>query len=580
MNATRPRRSLRTPLNRRGFIVLVVMIVIVMITLAGLTYVMTLSTENKAVHRQGDQLQLAEGLASGMELLKAFCSQSAQLREEAGGTQDNAAAFGNLTISLGGGEQDVLQLSVVSPGAEGQADGAVRFGLQNESERLNLAVLADWEQRVPGSASAALLQLPGMTEATAAAILDWLDADGQPRSGGAEAEYYAGLGLPYEPRNGVPALLEELLLVRDVSRQALFGGDENLDYRVDAGESQSATALPSSRGDDDLPWSRLLTVTSAERNHSWAGQPRVNLNERDLKKLHAQLVEALDQPWADLVIAYRQFGPAAGDASMPPAMESQPLRDVPSRVRPSRRGAGAASAGSLDLSAPARFEIASVLDLIGVSVAVPAGAKAPRVAGRPDGTAPAARPEPRSAEGVRVLRCPLRDDSPELFDQLPRIVDLTTTTDQAVIRGRVNINAAPRCVLLGIPGLDPGTVDRILTLRTTGSDASDLARRQGLWLLTEGLVDRAGLKALWPYITGGGDVFRAQVVVQRPGSTRQARAEVVVDAAQSPPRQVYWRDLTLRGGTISEESLGRGASESGPSWSAPARQSGSSPEET
>jgi hypothetical protein len=171
---------------------------------------------------------------------------------------------------------------------------------------------------------------------------------------------------------------------------------------------------------------------------------------------------------------------------------------------------------------------------------------------------------------VRVLACPLRDDSQELLDQLPRIVDLTTTTDQAVIRGRVNINAAPRCVLLGIPGLDPSTVDRILTLRTTGADASDLARRQGLWLLTEGLVDRAGMKALWPYITGGGDVFRAQLVVQRPGSGRQARAEAIVDAAQTPPRQVYWRNLTLLGGSISAESLGRGATESGESWTSPA----------
>ena len=205
--------------------VLVVMIVIVMITLAGLSFVLTLSTENKAVHRQGDQLQLDEALASGMELLKAFCSQSAQLRQESGGTQDNAAVFGNLVMPGDGGARDVLQLSIVSPAADGQAGDVVRFGLQNESARLNLGVLADWERRVPGSAAAALLQLPGMSESTAAAILDWLDADGQPRPGGAEAEYYAGLGLPYEPRNGVPALLEELLLVRDVSRQALFGAD-------------------------------------------------------------------------------------------------------------------------------------------------------------------------------------------------------------------------------------------------------------------------------------------------------------------------------------------------------------------
>ena len=181
MNTTQHRRCWRTPPRRDGFIVLVVMIVIVMITLAGLSYVLTLSTENKAVHRQGDQLQLDEALASGMELLKAFCSQSAQLREESGGTQDNAAVFGNLVMPGDGGARDVLQLSIISPAVDGQAGDAVRFGLQNESARLNLGVLADWERRVPGSAAAALLQLPGMSESTAAAILDWLDADGQPR---------------------------------------------------------------------------------------------------------------------------------------------------------------------------------------------------------------------------------------------------------------------------------------------------------------------------------------------------------------------------------------------------------------
>jgi hypothetical protein len=158
------------------------------------------------------------------------------------------------------------------------------------------------------------------------------------------------------------------------------------------------------------------------------------------------------------------------------------------------------------------------------------------------------------------LACPLKEDSPELREQLPRLADLTTTTDQAVIPGRVNLNEAPRCVLLGVPGLDPGTVDRILALRSTIADDSDLARRHALWLWTEGLVDRTAMRALWPYVTGGGDVFRAQLVAQRQGTGRTARAEAVVDATQSPPRQVYWRNLTLWGGTFSKESLGLDAS--------------------
>jgi hypothetical protein len=213
----------------------------------------------------------------------------------------------------------------------------------------------------------------------------------------------------------------------------------------------------------------------------------------------------------------------------------------------------------LDLSAPAKFEIECVLDLVGVAVMLPteaAGGTA-ETAGETDG-APG-----ETAAAERWLACPLKEDSPDLREQLPRLADLTTTTDQAVISGRVNINEAPRCVLLGVPGLDPGTVDRILALRNTVADDSDLARRYALWLWTEGLVDRAAMRALWPYVTGGGDVFRAQLVARRQGTGRTARAEAVVDATQSPPRQVYWRNLTLWGGTFSNESMGLDASVDG-----------------
>ena len=127
--------------------------------------------------------------------------------------------------------------------------------------------------------------------------------------------------------------------------------------------------------------------------------------------------------------------------------------------------------------------------------------EAAETAGETDGAAG------ETAAAERSLACPLKEDSPELREQLSRLADLTTTTDQAVIPGRVNINEAPRCVLLGVPGLDPGTVDRILALRNTVADDSDLARRHALWLWTEGLVDRAAMRALWPYVTGGGDVF-------------------------------------------------------------------------
>jgi len=518
-------RALRAAGRRRGFIVLVVMIVIVMVTLAGLSFVMTLSTENKAVHRQGDQLQLDEALSCGVELIKAFCSQSAQNRAEAGGTLDNAGVFGDVGIAVDGGAEAGLRLSILSPHGEESPGETPRYGLQNESARLHLGALIEWEQREPGAATAALLQLPGMSEATAAAILDWIDADGQTRPGGAEAEYYADQGLPYEPRNGVPALLEELLLIRDVSRELLLGADANRGFPAASGESPPAFSTAVDVREQDSSWAQLLTVYSAERNTTFDGRPRINLNEPDLNKLHGQLTEALERPWADFVVAYRQYGPTENVPVSGPR-RTRRMRTA-GDARSARSGRRTANEVPLDLSVPAKHDIECILDLVGAAVVMPL------------------RPDAPEGEPPAVVFGPLPDDPQALRDQLPRLADLTTTTGQQVLYGRVNVNEAPRSVLLGIPGLDPAVVDRILALRSTVADATDLGRRHALWLVTEGLVDRPTMRALWPYVTGGGDVFRARIAVRRSDSGRMARADAVVDAAVFPPRLVYWKSLSL-----------------------------------
>jgi len=264
-------------------------------------------------------------------------------------------------------------------------------------------------------------------------------------------------------------------------------------------------------------------VYSAERNATLDGKPRINLNQPDLKKLHAQLTEALERPWADFVVAYRQFGPSDEVAAGRSSQEKPPARPPKERGRKPRKPPNREAGTQLDLSAPARHNIECVLDLVGAAVALPP------------------KPDAEEGEPGAVLSCPLEDNPQAVSDQLPRLADLTTTTDQPILYGRVNVNEAPRCVLLGVPGLDAAVVDRILSLRSTIADASGQGRRDALWLLTEGLVDRPTMKALWPYLTDGGDVFRAQLVARRGSAGRTARAEAVVDVTASPPRQVYWK---------------------------------------
>ncbi len=136
---------------------------------------------------------------------------------------DNPQTFRGVLVLNDENAWGAARFSIVSPRLEGGEAPGLRFGVENESARLNLAVLLDWDQRRPGAAKEALLALPGMTETIADAILDWLDSDSQPRPFGAEADDYQGRGMPYAPRNGVPQCLEELLLVRGVTRAAFSG---------------------------------------------------------------------------------------------------------------------------------------------------------------------------------------------------------------------------------------------------------------------------------------------------------------------------------------------------------------------
>ncbi len=55
------------------------------------------------------------------------------------------------------------------------------------------------------------------------AILDWRDADSMKRLHGAEAEFYEHLPAPYRPKNGPFDSVDELLLVRGVTRELFYG---------------------------------------------------------------------------------------------------------------------------------------------------------------------------------------------------------------------------------------------------------------------------------------------------------------------------------------------------------------------
>jgi hypothetical protein len=410
--------------------------------------------------------------------------------------------------------------------------------------------------------------LPGMTEDVADAILDWMDADDEPREYGAERDYYASLSTPYAPRNGPLLTVEELLLVRGVTPQMLFGLDTNRNGLVDQHElTASETAASSGRmagtaatstnaasgniqglSSSGIPlrgWADYLTLYSAEKNVRSDGQARINLNQDDLQALHDQLTEVFSEEWADFICAYRLYGPASSSGTAQ---------------------AEAASDLDLDLSQQAKTKINQILDLVDAKITM-------TQSGGTGGSRQGGSQQAGQNNQSRTIASPFTSDVLSMGSYLPSLMDACTAVDSQVIPGRININVAPREILLGIPGMSQEIVDQIISSRAdqattgttgtgggsstnNGTTSSNSAHDSETWILGEGIVTLTEMKSLMPYVCGRGSVYRAQIIGYFQGGGPASRSEVIFDATGTEPLVLFWRDMSHLGRGFALETLG------------------------
>ena len=104
--------------------------------------------------------------------------------------------------------------------------GRYVFRLFNESGKINLNTMSGRSGVILNN----LLVNLGIAKETADiivdSILDWIDTDDLHRLNGAESDYYQSLPNPYKAKNGRLDTLEELLLIKGMSPDILFGTKE------------------------------------------------------------------------------------------------------------------------------------------------------------------------------------------------------------------------------------------------------------------------------------------------------------------------------------------------------------------
>ncbi len=504
--------------RRRAMALVLVLVVVVMLSLAGYTFTDLMLAEREAAWIHGRGAQVRALADSGCELVRAMLAQPEEAVREAGGLYSNPNQFQGVLVVDGELARDRGRFAVLAPALRDDLPYGTRFGLEDESTRLNLNVLSAIDQAVPDGARQVLMALPGMDEYVADAILDWIDPDDEPREFGAEIDYYSGLYPPYAPRNGPLQTVDELLLVRGVTPELLFGPDVNRNWAVDAEEELLGPAdVDNSSGALNHGWAAYLTLYSQEANLRPDGRPKIDVNSTDLEQLHTDLAEVLGDDAATFICAYRIAGPYNS------SVDTQAGQQVGGR--------------ELDLTQQPRTALQTVLDLIGARV---------RIQFRGD-------TEPSLLEPV------FPDDPISMAVYLPVLMDHLAVNAAPTIPGRININQCSAVVLYGIPGMDPAVAEQILNNRDAEPGDDRPNRRHETWILAEGLVTLDEMKSLIPFICARGSVYRAQVVGYFEEGGPSSRVEAVFDATTVPARLVFYRDLSHLGRGFAVETLGIGA---------------------
>lgn len=131
-----------------------------------------------------------------------------------------------------------------------------------------------------------LAMLADMTQEISDSLLDWRDSDQETRAYGAEAGYYLNQPSGYICRDGQFQTVRELLLVRGVDEDLVYGRD-------------GMTPL------GFTPWIELMTCHSAVSNTDLEGTAKININSANRNSLRNDLSLSNDQ--AQWIESHRQF---------------------------------------------------------------------------------------------------------------------------------------------------------------------------------------------------------------------------------------------------------------------------------
>jgi hypothetical protein len=270
-----------------------------------------------------------------------------------------------------------------------------------------------------------------------------------------------------------------------------------------------------------------------------SGTVRIYLNGDDLETLFKQLQQAVGDEMAAYIVASKVFTPSRAQTTATLSLSSGGNGSVTFSVtgtsggnQQGQRPKVAATTEQLLTAVQAQIaatgtsgkRIRSLLDLTNTQIALP----------RPPGT-------PNDVPDY-VAYSPLLDPT-KLNQMLPDLLNKLTTRQAVEMVPRINVNSAPREVLLAVPNLTELEVDAIMTARAN-QVLTEVGTVSTAWLVTSGALTTDKFKRVERYLTGSSMVYRVQSIGYTRPNGPVARMEAVIDTNQGAPRFLMVRDLS------------------------------------
>ena len=542
------RRSLR---SRKGIALIVVFVLVMLVSLAAYRFSFEMQSEYRLAKLYEEQLLARQAANSGIEQACNLLDAPLAMRIDVVGSQENrvdteGTPFRGLIASsdsneaatgpaaqpwryvlisplstVGNAQGERNDREAVSPSSSGRSATEAsantwRFGFENESAKIPIQLLREWERTKPGHARTVLSRIPGLDPET---IDPWLIQAGILVPGPVSSMTGAPLGSGVDRNSpqssaGMSSGSSSISADRGLFAAQWLGGDLNQNYQIEAIEQRwwdkrsrasSGQGLPvASNATEPIAMQRCFTKYSASRNERSDGGPRIDINAMDLRVLHRDLMGIWPQQLADFVIAIRQFGPSGNPAGS--TASSRSGTSIPSGE----------SIGTPDWSVPSRYQFRSLLDLVDASIRIPGAAGTPN-------------------SQTKTIVSPFISGNRDNSNYLVRLLDDCSIDRSAYYEGRIDIWDAPWEVLMAIPSMDDATASRIVAAR---SDESIKVQSAGTiaWLLQRSIVTLEKARELEPFLTGRSDVYSVQVVGYREERSPVFRCTMTIDGCQRPSK--------------------------------------------